>query len=212
MTPYKMLDRFYNNFLKGIKEYNTKEFFECHDTWEEIWHELRGIDRLFLQGLIHSAIGHYHLSNMNWKGARSQFEKCHKKLEPYGPMYRGINIEQHLDHLKTISAPLTEKIEHNQPVKLSEDIYPKLKIEPPPDAVKLRTVLEQQRVELKKELLLLKTELKINAQKNDLLKTEMAQELHALENRWQKKLKTFWIPASLLVGLILGVLFGVGFR
>ncbi len=78
-------------FRKGIEEFNTRSFFEAHDTWEELWRETSGPDRLFYQGLIQTAVGLYHMTNGNLRGARSQFGKALDKLERYLPAYHGID-------------------------------------------------------------------------------------------------------------------------
>ncbi len=80
-------------FKRGIDEFNRGFFFECHDTLEDLWHETRGIDRLFLQGLIQISVGFYHLLNRNYKGAVSQFTKGLDKLDCYRPSHRGIELE-----------------------------------------------------------------------------------------------------------------------
>jgi predicted metal-dependent hydrolase len=80
-------------FRKGIEEFNTQSFFEAHDTWEELWRGTSGPDRLFYQGLIQTAVGLYHLTNGNVRGARSQFGKALDKLERYLPAYLGIDTE-----------------------------------------------------------------------------------------------------------------------
>ncbi len=87
-------------FLKGIEEFNSCLFFECHDTIEEIWMEMTGADRLFLQGLIQVSVGFYHFSNQNYKGALSQFSKGLSKLEPYMPSHRGIELKQFVEKVR----------------------------------------------------------------------------------------------------------------
>jgi predicted metal-dependent hydrolase len=82
---------------KGIEEFNTQFFFEAHDTWEEVWRETSGPDRLFLQGLIHTTVAQYHLGNGNFHGARSQFEKALAKLERYLPCHLGVDTA-HIAH------------------------------------------------------------------------------------------------------------------
>jgi uncharacterized protein len=80
------------DFRKGAQEFNAGKFFECHDTLEEIWRGTRGPARHFLQGLIHIAVGFYHLGNDNRSGGISQLEKGMARLEPYGPEYQGIDL------------------------------------------------------------------------------------------------------------------------
>jgi predicted metal-dependent hydrolase len=80
-------------FERGVEEFNGQFFFESHDTWEELWRETTGSNRLFYQGLIQTAVGFYHLSNANYKGAYSQFGKALAKIEQYVPRYHGIETE-----------------------------------------------------------------------------------------------------------------------
>jgi len=77
-------------FERGVEEFNSRHFFEAHDVWEELWMETRGENRLFYQGLIQTAVGLYHCSNGNFKGASSQLCKAVAKLERYLPAYHGI--------------------------------------------------------------------------------------------------------------------------
>jgi hypothetical protein len=81
-------------FERGVEEFNTRHFFEAHDTWEELWMETRGNHRLFYQGLIQTAVGFYHFSNGNFKGASSQFDKALAKLDRYLPAYHGVDTQQ----------------------------------------------------------------------------------------------------------------------
>ncbi len=78
-------------FLKGVEQFNRQFFFEAHDTWEELWMETSGPERLFYQGLIQLAAGMYHLCNRNLKGARSQLSKSLAKLEQYLPEFRAVD-------------------------------------------------------------------------------------------------------------------------
>jgi predicted metal-dependent hydrolase len=90
-----------DRFLQGIEEFNRSFFFEAHDLWEEVWMETVGDHRLFYQGLIQSAVGFYHLSNGNLKGACSQFGKALAKLELYLPEYHGIDTNSLVESLRT---------------------------------------------------------------------------------------------------------------
>lgn len=87
-------------FLRGIEEFNRQFFFEAHDIWEELWMETTGQHRLFYQGMIQAAVGFYHLSNGNYKGAGSQFGKSLAKLEQYLPAFAGVDIQLLVDALR----------------------------------------------------------------------------------------------------------------
>ncbi len=79
-------------FSRGVDLFNAKEFFDCHDAFEELWMEERGERRLFLQGLIQAAVGCHHLSNGNTSGAISQYTKSLDKLMKYSDDYMGLDI------------------------------------------------------------------------------------------------------------------------
>ena len=88
-------------FTRGIEEINRQSFFEAHDLWEELWMDTTGSHRLFYQGLIQTAVGFYHLSNDNFKGACSQFGKALAKLELYLPSFHGINTQLLVENIRT---------------------------------------------------------------------------------------------------------------
>jgi predicted metal-dependent hydrolase len=76
---------------RGIHLFNTRQFFECHEVWEEVWTPERGPRRLFLQALIHFAVGLYHTERGNPVGAARQLRKGLRKLAAYLPHCEGID-------------------------------------------------------------------------------------------------------------------------
>lgn len=110
---------------RGIDEFNRGRFFECHDTLEDLWHETRGIDRLFLQGLIQVSVGFYHILNRNFKGATSQFTRGLNKLQKYRPLYRGVELERFMSQVVTWLA-LAERGMAGEMVEMDETKIPKL--------------------------------------------------------------------------------------
>lgn len=79
---------------KGIELFNNGEFFQCHEVLEEAWTPERGPRRLFLQALIHIAVGFYHCQRGNSAGACSQLRKGLRKLAVYLPECEGIDTER----------------------------------------------------------------------------------------------------------------------
>ena len=87
----------HDQFARGVEQFNSQYFFECHDTLEDMWMDTVGRDRLFLQGLIQVSVGFYHLFNRNFKGAVSQFTKGSTKLDGYRPVHHGVDVSRLLD-------------------------------------------------------------------------------------------------------------------
>jgi predicted metal-dependent hydrolase len=77
---------------KGIAEFNSGYFFECHETLEDLWSGLRGSARDFLQGLIQVAVAFYHLGNGNLAGALSLIDRALGRLAPYPDRYLGFEL------------------------------------------------------------------------------------------------------------------------
>ena len=80
-------------FRKGIDEFNQGLFFECHETLEEIWLEEHGEERKFYQGIIQIAAGYFKWEQKVPAGAIKLWHSGLEKLEPYGPVYLGIDVE-----------------------------------------------------------------------------------------------------------------------
>jgi predicted metal-dependent hydrolase len=91
----------------GIRLFNEREFFVCHEVLEEEWTPERGPRRLFLQALIHMAVGLYHASRGNPVGAGRQIRKGLRKLSGYLPSCEGIDTER----LHREMAAVLERIE-----------------------------------------------------------------------------------------------------
>lgn len=113
-------------FRRGIEEFNRQYFFEAHDLWEELWMETTGQHRLFYQGLIQTAVGFYHLSNENYKGACSQFSKALSKLEQYLPAFHGIDTTSLLDSVRSCLQD-AERLRAGEPAMFDESKIPHIK-------------------------------------------------------------------------------------
>ena len=79
---------------KGIGLFNEREFFHCHEVLEEAWTPELGDRRLFLQALIHIAVGFYHSQRGNPVGACGQLRKGLLKLAAYLPECEAIDTER----------------------------------------------------------------------------------------------------------------------
>lgn len=114
-TSYEMGKRL---FLEGMHEFCAGGYFEAHDLWEEFWQELRGPDKLFVQALIHLAVGTYHHENGNVNGAHSQLGKAKIKLAKYPRGHWGVTTDEWLEWIDSALA----NRESARPEKLQFDI------------------------------------------------------------------------------------------
>jgi uncharacterized protein len=86
-------------FEEGAALFNAAEYFECHEAWEDVWRELEGDNRRFVQGLIQVAVGLYHATRWNVAGARGLFARAVKRLEGFAPEYGGVQVGELLVEL-----------------------------------------------------------------------------------------------------------------
>lgn len=77
-------------FNRGVDLFNSREFFECHEVFEELWTFSQQPDRWFLQALIHFAVGFYHAGRSNPNGAKRQLRKGLRKIQDYLPEWDGV--------------------------------------------------------------------------------------------------------------------------
>jgi len=76
---------------KGIIFFNSGQYFDAHEAWEDLWRPSGGPLRLFYQGLVQAAVGMHHLSQGNLNGTRAQLAKSLEKLRQYPETFCGIN-------------------------------------------------------------------------------------------------------------------------
>lgn len=53
----------------ALDRFNSGDWYEAHDLFEELWHETQGPCRPVLQGILQIAVAHLHLDRGNHHGA-----------------------------------------------------------------------------------------------------------------------------------------------
>jgi predicted metal-dependent hydrolase len=77
------------------------EFFAAHEELEDAWRAAETAERDFLQGLVHVAVAWYQAGRGNRVGCERQLEKARRRLAPYAPAHRGVDIAALLVQLET---------------------------------------------------------------------------------------------------------------
>jgi predicted metal-dependent hydrolase len=80
-------------FLEGIELFNRGEYFDAHEVWEDLWQDCPACDRRFYQALIQAAVSIYHFERGNYSGSARLARSSKRYLEPYRPVYRGLDVE-----------------------------------------------------------------------------------------------------------------------
>lgn len=93
-------------FHEGIELFNAREFFEAHESWEEIWKNSSGRKARFYQGLIQAAVTLEHIRRDNPRGVQRVWTTMLAKFEGLPEVYMGLNVPRFLDGLRPVVAPI----------------------------------------------------------------------------------------------------------
>ena len=88
-----------NDFLEGVRLFNSHQYFEAHEALEGVWLEATGDRKTFLHGLIQVAAAFHHHGRSNPAGFESLLEKGCNKLLPFGAEFGGIELSHLMDQL-----------------------------------------------------------------------------------------------------------------
>src|SRR5689334_19631571 len=119
-------------YLKGIEYFNTCDFFESHEAWEEIWTDHQGPSRKFYQGLIQAAVALHHFGNGNIRGAKKLYYTSLGYLAPYRPQHEGVDLEKFFADMQLCFAGIIDSAEDFPSVELIADQIPVIHLQPAP--------------------------------------------------------------------------------
>lgn len=119
-----------SEFWQGVDQFNQQQFYACHDTLEALWMEAMEPEKTFYQGVLQVAVGCYHLSNHNWRGAAILLGEGTRRLQDYQPAYAEINVssllEQSLDLLSALQQIQPETIAEFAQKPENQALLPKI--------------------------------------------------------------------------------------
>ena len=89
---------------EGLTLMRAERWFDAHEALEDEWRDAPGPERDFLQGLVHVTVAWHHASRGNAPGASRQLEKATRRLTPYAPAHRGVDVAQVLGQVEAAAA------------------------------------------------------------------------------------------------------------
>lgn len=81
-----------SHFVSGLDLIRTGDFFAAHEELELVWRAAAPEERDFFQGLVHVAVAWYQAGRGNRPGCERQLEKAARRLAPFAPTHRGVDI------------------------------------------------------------------------------------------------------------------------
>ncbi|HEX2112733.1 MAG TPA: DUF309 domain-containing protein [Gaiellaceae bacterium] len=80
-------------YERGLQLVRRGEYFAAHEALEDAWRAAEPRERDFFQGLVHVAVAWYHARvTGRSRACESQLAKAARRLAPYVPNYRGLDV------------------------------------------------------------------------------------------------------------------------
>jgi predicted metal-dependent hydrolase len=103
---------------QGIELMRAERWFDAHEALEEEWRDAPAAERDFLQGLVHVTVAWHHASRGNAPGASRQLAKANRRLAPYAPAHRGVDVARVLGQVEAASARVDAGLLDLLPVRI----------------------------------------------------------------------------------------------
>ena len=98
---------------QAISEFNRGQYWQCHETLEELWLPEGYPLRLFYHGLIKAAVGLLHLDRHNRHGGTTKLRDARYALTPFSPIFMGVEIG-------TLLSDLSQRLVYCQDAALAD--------------------------------------------------------------------------------------------
>jgi uncharacterized protein len=76
----------------GLAQIQRGEYFEAHESLEDVWRAAEPAEKDFFQGLVHVAVAWHQAGRGNRPGCERQLEKAARRLAPFAPEHRGVDV------------------------------------------------------------------------------------------------------------------------
>lgn len=98
-------------FWYGVEQFNSGQFYACHDTLEALWIEAPEPEKTFYQGILQIAVALYHLENGNRRGAMILLGEGSNRLGRYPSIYGCVDVDKLLEQAATLLGRLHGELE-----------------------------------------------------------------------------------------------------
>jgi predicted metal-dependent hydrolase len=85
----------------GLAAIRRGEYFAAHEELEDAWRAAPSEERDFYQGLVHVAVAWYQAGRGNRVGCERQLEKAARRLGPFAPEHRAVDVASILEQVET---------------------------------------------------------------------------------------------------------------
>ena len=105
-------------FKTGLEHIRAGRYFEAHEELEIVWRAAPAEERDFYQGLVHVAVAWYQAGRGNRVGCERQLAKAARRLGPFAPAHRGVDLGSVLAQVEAAAAIVSEGSLELPPVRI----------------------------------------------------------------------------------------------
>jgi predicted metal-dependent hydrolase len=91
-------------FEAGVDLIRRGEFFAAHEELELAWRAADPAEKDFFQGFVHVAVAWYQAGRGNRVGCERQLAKAARRLGPFAPEHRGVDVASVLEQVGSAAA------------------------------------------------------------------------------------------------------------
>jgi predicted metal-dependent hydrolase len=81
-----------SELFRGIEQFNRGEYFECHETLEDLWKAEPGPVREFYQGILQIGVALHHVRADHYQPAITLLERGSNYLRPFAPLHMQVDV------------------------------------------------------------------------------------------------------------------------
>lgn len=89
---------------RGLELARAGEYFAAHEALEDAWRAAEPAEKDFFQGLVHVVVAWYQAGRGNQTGCERQLEKAARRLGPFAPAHRGVDVAALLTQVEAAQA------------------------------------------------------------------------------------------------------------
>ena len=101
MEPSKSVS---TDLARGLDLARSSEYFAAHEALEDAWRASDPDEKDFFQGLVHVVVAWYQAGRGNRVGFERQLEKAARRLQPFAPEHRGVDVTVLLRQVESAQA------------------------------------------------------------------------------------------------------------
>jgi predicted metal-dependent hydrolase len=81
-----------SDLARGLELARAGEYFAAHEALEDAWRAADPAEKDFFQGLVHVVVAWYQAGRGNRTGCERQLEKAARRLGPFSPEHRDVDV------------------------------------------------------------------------------------------------------------------------